>query len=114
MNELVLICKDYQSHPDHETKVLDVSTAIGMLEKDGLSLKVDPTREIWEINSTKSNPFFLKSKVGERREFGVNNGNMVTTYLIGVYDRTNTDHMQGMVNSAVYKEGRRHPSDFED
>jgi hypothetical protein len=102
-NLVVLVCRDYTSHPEKRTEVLGVPDAIKRLGEDGLTLTIT-AGETWNIRDKNGSVLGFNPEVGSSREF---NRFPVNTaiYLVGVYDSTNIRHLQNMADAVKYKEG---------
>lgn len=102
---VVLFWKDYKHNPNCETCVLDVPEAVDRLRKEGLKFVVDSANGTWRVERPGTVP--IGRGIGGATSFSNNNGEV--DYYLGVYDRTQTEHMNAMVEAVRYKEQQRNP-----
>lgn len=104
-NIVVLICKDYPYDTILKARtVLDLPPARGALSGENLSLSVDTQRGCWDIGDKNPITFHTLLNIGEVYSFKKRTNNVNANYLIGVYDRTNTRHLQLLANNIVRME----------
>jgi len=98
----VFIRKEPHLHPHRENLVLSVEEAMKKLNEDGLVLAV--SKGYWMISDSKfENREICKIKIGDNRAVSLERPGYSVFYHIGVYDPTNNNHLQKMVNSLAYQ-----------
>lgn len=96
---VVLVNKSFKYHPERSTNVWVVEEAIRKLGEQSLVFSVEDSS--WSIGLPLMPDVKAvdKAPIGQCREFA-DSGNRDTTYMVGVYDPTNIEHIRAIVRDA--------------
>lgn len=111
-NLVVLICRDYDGHPETLTKVCSVEEATKLLDEMDLYLSINPAKKRWKLINKEDGRSTIKASVGNSRDFN-KQGLQLEKYTVGVYNSSNIKHIQEIVEQVQYKEDSRRTNTYE-